>query len=99
MGAQVYQEGKFKVYRTGNSYVVHNSEYAFSEKHSHIKNFNAAKGVIQLVSKRVIPRDFPNYLLISLMRLSDDDRYIKEIDDLIEVRRNKGKRLKYCNSA
>lgn len=99
MGTQVYQEGPYKVYRAGHNYIVHNSDYTFSEKHSHIRNFSAAKSVIQMALKKVIPRSYPNYLLVSIQRISDDEHFIEEIDSLMTVRLHKGKKLKYCNTA
>lgn len=99
MGTQVYQEGPYKVYHAGHNYIVHNSNYTFSEKHTHIQNFNAAKSIIQMALNKMIPRSYPNYLLVSLKRISDDDHYIEEIESLMTVRLNKGKKLKYCNTA
>lgn len=97
MGRQVYVEDNFKIYRAGNDYIVHNTEFEFSKKHTHVKNLKAAKEIIYSVKKRVIPRGFSEYLLKSIIRVSDDELYIKAVEDLIEVRSQKGKKLKYTN--
>lgn len=94
MGRQVYQEDEFKIYRAGNSFIVHNSNYQFTDKHTHLYNLSIAKKVIYYAKKGIVPRSFDPYLLTSLMRLSDDRHYIHEIEMLIDVREQKGKKPK-----
>jgi len=97
MGRQVYQEGKFKVYRAGNDFIVHNSRYMFENSHTHVRTLNTAKKIIFYSSHKIIPRTFSEYLLISLIRVTDDEKFIEDIQSLIEVRRQKGKKLRYVN--
>lgn len=99
MGRQVYQEGAFKVYRAGNDFIVHNTAYAFTQKHTHIKTLNNAKRIIESIKHRTIPKSFSPYLLTSLLRLSDDERYIRDVEGLIAARKQKGPRPKYNNHA
>ena len=44
-----------------------------------------------------VPRDFPDYLIVSIIRVSDDEDYIEHLEELVEVRKQKGKKLKYHN--
>jgi len=97
MGMQIYQEGTYKIYRAGHNYIVHNSEYDFKEKHSHVHTFQIAKKLIHCVNHRIIPRSFNFYLLTSLTRISGDEEYIEKVNLLIEVRKQKGKKQQYCN--
>lgn len=97
MGRQVYQEGYFKVYRAGNNYIVHNSKFLFDNAHTHVRTLNTAKRIIYCTANKIIPRTFPEYLLNSLIRVTDDDHFADEIETLIEVRRQKGKKLKYVH--
>lgn len=97
MGRQVYQEGKFKVYRAGNNFIVHNSKHLFNESHTHVRTLNTAKRIIFCTKRKIIPKTFPEYLLYSLVRVSDDTQFKAQIETLIEVRRQKGKKLKYVN--
>lgn len=97
MGRQVYQEDQFKVYRAGKDFIVHNSKYAFENKHSHIRNLRTAKQIIYYVKHRIIPRTFSGYLLESLVRVSDDAKYINDVQTLIEVRERKGHKQRYFN--
>jgi hypothetical protein len=97
MGRQVYQEGKFKVYRAGNNFIVHNSRFMFHDAHTHVRTLNTAKRIIYCSKKKVIPKTFPEYLLYSIIRVTDDDHFVDQIQSLIEVRRQKGKKLKYVH--
>lgn len=98
MGNQVYQEGSYKIYRAGNNYIVHNASYRFKEKHSHVRNFKVARDLIYFATKHIIPKNYSAYLLTSLTRISDDQRYIDHIKELIEVRKQKGKKQSYRNT-
>jgi len=97
MGRQVYQEDQYKIYRAGNDFIIHNSSYEFQKKHSHIRNLRTAKQVIYYVKNKIIPRSFSFYLLKSLVRVSDDEKYISDVQTLIEVRERKGCKQKYYN--
>ena len=97
MGRQVYQKGSFKVYRFGHNYIVHNSKYLFDESHTHVRTLNTAKKIIYCSNKKIIPKTFSEYLLISLTRVSDDMLFKEKILSLIDVRKQKGKKPKYIN--
>lgn len=97
MGRQVYCEDTFKIYRVGNGYVVHNADYDFVEKHTHISQLKTAKQVIYFVKKQKIPKTFSAYLLTSLIRLSDDEHYCQKIQLLLQIRKQKGKKERYVN--
>lgn len=97
MGRQVYQASEYKVYRAGNDYIVHHVRYDFEEKHSHLKSLNLAKQVIHCLRSRTIPKTQSNYVLVSLTRLTDDQHYRSQIEQLMDTRAQKGKKLKYCN--
>lgn len=98
MSINVYSEGDYKIYKSGHNYIVHNTKYDFKEKHSHIGTFKTAKSIIYYVKKKIIPKNFSNYLLVSLIRISEDDKYIETIQDLVETRTNKSKKQKYKNT-
>lgn len=97
MGRQVYQESHYKVYRAGNDYIVHHSKYEFGDWHTHLKSLNVAKQVISCLIKRRMPKTRNEYVLTSLVRLSDDPKYKSRIIGMIESRRQKGKKLDYHN--
>lgn len=99
MGIQVYQEDNYRIYKTGHNFIIHNSDYAFKEKHSHVRNFNTAKKIIYYVKHEIVPRNISPYLLTSLTRIADNAHYIDEIEQLMETRSQKGLKPKYCNKS
>jgi hypothetical protein len=97
MGRQVYQALGYKVYRAGNDYIVHHAKYEFEDKHTHLKSLNLAKRVIHYLHTRSVPRTQSDYVLTSLLRLTDDPHYKDQVETLIAVRRQKGHKPKYLN--
>lgn len=96
-GNKCYQREEFIIFYCGTGYIVQNMDKNFEEGHTHLKNFNAGKRAINLVMKKKIPRDTGNYFLESLARLSDDPKYSEDCRQLIETRKEKGKKISYRN--
>ena len=71
--------------RTG-SYVVHNTKKEFSQGHTHINNFNTAKYIAYLVIYKKLPKNnhLSIYLIDSVIRLSNDHKYINQMKLLKE---------------
>jgi hypothetical protein len=86
----------FVIYKTVDGFRVtriDNSE----DRHTHLKSKSACDTVIQNVINKKIPKHVGNYYLTSLIRLSDDGEYIRKIEELINVRKLKGKKQNYYN--
>lgn len=75
---------------SSGNYVVHNTRKDFSNGHTHINNFNTAKYIAYLVIYKKLPKrnHLSIYLIDSVIRLSDDRKYIAQInllkDDIIK---------------
>ena len=95
---KIYEKKEFMIFQVKEGYVVYNTKKSFQEGHTHLKHFEAAKTAIDLVINKKIPRSTHSYYLTSLIRLSVDDNYIDKINELIEVRVQKGKKDKYYHS-
>lgn len=67
------------------------------DMHTHLKSKSACNTVIQNVISKKIPKNVGNYYLTSLIRLSDDEKYISKIEELINTRKNKGRKQDYFN--
>lgn len=93
---QIYCKRGYIVFRVNDGFVIHNTNKEFENGHTHIENFNTAKHVIDLVSHKSLPHHLSRYLLISLMRLSDDQEYIVKVNELLS---NKKKKQPYVNRA
>lgn len=79
MSNQIYRNRQFKIYKTLEGYIVHNSEKSFKCGHTHIKDFNTAKYLVYLSVHKIIPKHLSRYLLVSLIRLSNDMEYTDKV--------------------
>lgn len=91
MGKQVYSNREYKVYEVGkNNYIVHNSHKPFQEGHTHIHKFSTAKYLTKLATHKLIPDHLSEYLLVSLIRLSKDTKYIEAVKKVLAEQHSGG---------
>ena len=81
------QDGTFRVTRTDID----------GDYHTHMKSKQLAKTVINNVCTGKIPLNSQNYTLISMYRLSGDKKYRNKIKEILETRKQKGKKDNYYN--
>lgn len=82
----------FNIYsNTEGAYIVHNTHKEFHEGHTHINNFNTAKYVAYLALYKKVPKKghLSDYLIESIIRLSDDKAYIRRMNQFKNVQHNK----------
>lgn len=96
---KIYEKKEFIVFPIKKGYVAYNLNKDFKEGHTHLKHFDAAKTAIDLVLNKKIPKSTNFYYLKSLIRLAQDEEYIEEIEELIEIRRRKGEKKRYYNNS
>lgn len=80
-------DGSFRVTRTDIS----------GDYHSHFKSKQLANKVITSVCNGKIPLNSRNYTLISMYRLSNDKKYRNKIQELLNNRKQKGRKDFYFN--
>lgn len=68
------------------------------DKHTHIKSKHLAETIINNVCSEKIPLHSHSRTLESMRRLSCNEAYIKKINEILEVRKQKGKKQTYHNS-
>jgi len=93
MGCIKYHKEQFIIFNAEGGIVVYNTDKDFDKGHTHLKSFKAGKDAINFVLMQKIPSRASNYYLRSLIRLSTNSHYIGKIEDLIKVRKQKGKKL------
>lgn len=93
---KVYERNKYLIFRVKNGYIVYNSKKEFDDGHTHLKHFNACKTLIDLSCKKKLPRSNSIYFISSLIRISDDEKYIEKLKEFIDVKTNKTKNKYYC---
>lgn len=90
MGNEVYQKKNFSIVKIDKSgYIVINKNKPFEDGHTHLESFKAAKMIIDLAINKSIPRHLSQYLLISLIRISEDEEYIRKLRELVGNKKNK----------
>lgn len=93
----VYKKMNYKIYSDKNGYIVHNTRLNFDQHHTHINNYNTCKFIIDLCIHKSTPRHLSDYLLVSLLRLTDDKKYKDSIYSILN-KSNKKKNKSYNNS-
>lgn len=72
-------------------YIIHNTNLPFEKAHTHLNSYKMAKTIIDNCLKKKRPKTNNLYLLSSHARVSDDEKYIKMINELIDAKKSKGK--------
>ena len=65
--------------------------------HTHINSKKLAETIINNVCSEKIPLHSHSRTLESMKRLSDNEKYIKKIEEILEVRKQKGRKQNYFN--
>lgn len=81
------KDGSFRVTRTDIK----------GDYHTHMLSKRLAKTVIHNVCYDKIPLNSRDYTLISMYRLSNNEKYRSKIQEILETRKQKGKKDNYCN--
>lgn len=84
---------KFKYYNIysnhNNGFIVHNTMKDFQNGHTHLNNYNTAKYLIRLSYYHRIPDHLSEYIIDSLIRISNNKDYI---DQLYQIKSKMKKR-------
>jgi len=64
-----------------NDYIVHNTHKEFADGHTHINNYDTAKYIAYLALYKRMPKKnhLSEYLIDSVIRISDDQEYINKM--------------------
>ena len=65
--------------------------------HTHIHSKKLAETIINNVCSEKIPLHSHSRTLESMKRLSDNEKYIRKINEILEVRKQKGRKQNYFN--
>lgn len=92
---KVYEKNEFVILKVHSDkkvgYIAYNTEKEWENGHTHLKSFEVAKTIISNVLNHKKPKTSNMYLLKSHIRLSNDESYIKFIEELILVKKSKQK--------
>lgn len=65
--------------------------------HTHVKSKHLAETIINNVCSEKIPLHSHSRTLESMKRLSCNEKYIEKIEDILKVRKQKGRKQNYIN--
>ena len=88
---KIYEKGQFIILEGDSQYILMNKHKEFSEGHTHLKNYKTALWLIKLAEHRSIPHHISLYLLESLIRVSEDEVYVRHLRELQTSKRNRAK--------
>lgn len=90
----IYKKKNYKIYGYNNQYIIHNTRLLFEDHHTHINNFHTCKFIIDLCIHKTVPKHLSEYLLVSIIRITDDQNYKDIIRGLLD-KSNKKKDKEY----
>lgn len=94
MAVKIYSKDKYNIYLADTGCIVHNTRKEFEAGHTHIDSYKTAKYLIDLALHKSMPHHLSRYLLISLIRITDDAEYSGRIAALLS---NKKRKQVYVN--
>lgn len=89
--------GHYLAKRTSSGGLAINTRKEFSEGHTHVRDIGCAKWLCEMAINKIIPRRSSLRDLVSLMRITDDEEYYRQIEELYLVRKQKGRKDYYFN--
>lgn len=85
---ELYSDNTFTIFHTNDGYLLQNRSLP-GFAHTHLKNYSTAKKLIEMSYKKKCPMDLSKYLLISLLRINEDEKYLERIGQILEMERKR----------
>ena len=89
---EVYKDNTFTIFHTKDGYLLQNHTLE-GFAHTHLRNYRTALKLIELSIKKKCPLDLPKYLVISLIRINSDEKYLEKVEQVL----NMSKKQNYYN--
>lgn len=86
MSRIIYRKYQFIIFRAGDAYIVYNANKEFKEGHTHLKDIKSAIDAINFVHRSKIPKRCNDYYLRSLIRISENNTYIRKLEVWLHIR-------------
>ena len=87
---EIHKQNNYIIYETDDGYLIQNSDMD-NFAHTHIHNYETCLWIISLLENKKCPYDIPKYLLISLIRLTDDEIYLYKLNCILVKKNGKQK--------
>ena len=89
---------KFSIRPCGKKYILINNNKPFKEGHTHLRSIQQCLLIVYCVKHQIVRKDFSIYMLVSLIRVSEDAEYQARVLVLVDAKKHKGKKLNYRNT-
>ena len=81
------------MYHSDDGYIIHNSDMK-DFAHTHVNNYRTCIWLIDLSLRKKAPYNISKYLLISLIRINSDDKYVRKLNEILD-KKNTRKEIYY----
>ena len=93
---KVYQKNEYIILKVKRGYIVYNTKKPFENGHTHLHSFEMSKTLIDNSIRKKRPKTNNLYLLESHSRVTNDSKYKKILEEILNAKNNKTKE-KYYN--
>ena len=94
---KIYERKEYIILRVKNGYIVYNTKKNFENGHTHLQSFEMSKTIIDNIIRKKRPKTNNIYLIESHIRVTNDSKYKKILEEILESKKNKTKDNKYHN--
>ena len=94
---KIYEREGYIVLRVKRGYIVYNTKKNFKNGHTHIQSFDMAKTIIDNNIRKKRPKTNSIYLIESHIRVTNDSKYKKMLEELLASKEDRTKDNKYHN--
>lgn len=95
--SKIYQKKEYIILKVKKGYIVYNTKKEFENGHTHLQSFEMSKTVIDNSINKKRPKTNNLYLLKSHIRVTNDSKYKKLLEEILDAKTNKSKDHKYYN--
>ena len=94
---KIYDREGYIILRVKRGYIVYNTKKNFKNGHTHIQSFDMAKTIIDNNIRKKRPKTNRIYLIESHIRVTNDSKYKKMLEELLASKEDRTKDNKYHN--
>ena len=94
---KIYEREGYIILRVKRGYIVYNTKKNFKNGHTHIQSFDMAKTIIDNNIRKKRPKTNSIYLIESHIRVTNDSKYKKMLEELLASKEDRPKDNKYHN--
>ena len=94
---KIYEREGYIILRVKRGYIVYNTKKNFKNGHTHIQSFDMAKTIIDNNIRKKRPKTNSIYLIESHIRVTNDSKYKKMLEELLASKEDRTNDNKYHN--